>query len=69
MAKLYLVGKEESEKCGSCNWHATKVFLMADSQEEANALYGENDRGLCGECMAELLQEKGYSISQPVKSE
>ena len=67
--KLFEVGEGE-EKCGGCNWGVSKVFLMADSQEEADRLYDESGiedgepRGLCGECIAEMLIEEGYEITR-----
>jgi hypothetical protein len=75
--KMFEVGKDEEEKkCGSCNWKVAKVYLMAESQEAADKLYeesGEEDgdpRGLCGDCMCEMLAENGgagYTINNEPK--
>ncbi len=59
--KMFQVG--EHEKCGGCNWKVDKVFLMGETQEDANEAYKENDRGLCGACMCELLRDGGYGIT------
>jgi hypothetical protein len=58
----------ERKKCGCCNWEVRKVYLLAETREEADRLFkesGEEDddpRGLCGECMCEMLTETGYTI-------
>lgn len=59
---IFVVG--EDEKCGDCNWVVNKVFLMAETEEKARELYKENDRGLCGECLVELMIERGYEIRE-----
>ncbi|MBW2673827.1 MAG: hypothetical protein JRD89_10505 [Deltaproteobacteria bacterium] len=58
--KVFEVGYDE--KCGGCNWYVGKVYLMADTEDDASAIYGENERGLCGECLADMLAEEGYEI-------
>jgi len=49
-------------KCGGCNWAVEQVYMMADTQEGANEAFRENHRGLCGECMSEMLMEDGNEI-------
>ena len=52
--KLFRV--EGDGKCGGCNWEIQNVFLLAHSQEEANNLCTEYEyKGLCGDCMVELM--------------
>ena len=62
--KIYAVG--HNEKCGGFNWEVHTVYFAADSQEVANEMYEENDRGLCADCLIELFEEEGYEISIPV---
>jgi len=71
---MFEVGRDEEEKkCGSCNWKVAKVYLLAESQEEADKLYeesGEEDgepRDLCGDCMYEMLVETSYTIDNEPK--
>ena len=59
--KMFQVG--EDEKCGGCNWKVSKVFLMGETKEDAMEAYRENDRGLCGDCMCEMLTEEEYAIT------
>lgn len=50
------------EKCGGCNWEVENIYRMADTQEQANAEFKEEQRGLCGDCMCELLVDGEYII-------
>ena len=59
--KLYAKFIEPEDKCPSCNWKTIKVFVLADSREEAEKLI-EKNAWLCGECMSDLLSEGGYEI-------
>ena len=52
-------------KCGGCNWEASKVFMCADTPVDAVVEYLVNHRGLCGECMAEMLAKGNYGIVAP----
>lgn len=54
----------DNDRCGGCNWDDSEVFLLGNSQEEANEAFRENHRGLCGRCMAEMLAEGGYEITK-----
>lgn len=74
--KLFEVGRdEETKRCGCCNWTVSKVYLLAESQEEADKLYqeyGKEDgepRGLCGDCMCQMLVEIGYEIENELKNQ
>lgn len=49
-------------KCGGCNWEQSRLFVLADSQEEADAIYLSGDGGLCGDCFAELLHDVRYEV-------
>jgi hypothetical protein len=62
-------GREEGDggKCGSCNWPADTVYQMADTEEGANECFRENHRGLCGDCMCELLADGEYEITAKAK--
>lgn len=60
--RIFAVG--EDEKCGGCNWVADRVFLMAETEEQAQKLYKENDRGLCAECLVEVMMEREYEIRE-----
>jgi len=55
----------QDEKCGGCNWRVANLYFAAASQEQAQAMYRENERGLCADCLIELFEEEGYGILQP----
>jgi len=59
---IFAVG--EDEKCGDCNWVVSTVYLMAQTEEEAREQHKENDRGLCGECLVDLMIERGYELRE-----
>jgi hypothetical protein len=61
MSKLFQLENHE-EKCGGCNWPVTNLYALADSQEEAEALYQSGDAGLCGDCMCEMIVEQGWEV-------
>ena len=62
--KLFTVNKEENEarKCNGCNWKVSRLYGLASSQKEADKLYKNDEAGLCGECIADLLVEGEYDI-------
>jgi len=60
--KIFQVGKEE--KCGCCNWKVSKTYLLANSQEEADSFYREMDRGLCADCLVEMMMEEEYEVQK-----
>ena len=67
--KMFEVDRgNKTKKCGCCNWQVSKVYLLAETEEQADQIFnesGEEDnepRGLCGDCMCEMLMETGYTI-------
>ena len=60
--KLYVVGK--NEKCGECNWGVSFVYMLGETEEDARREYDVNRRGLCGECISEMLAQEGYQIEK-----
>ena len=62
--KIFVVSDNEDAKCGGCNWPASHLYALADSQDEADELYESGDAGLCGDCMAELLVQYKYEIAK-----
>ncbi len=61
-----------SIECGQCNWRVSRTFWMAESREKAveelKELHEEefgDRKGLCGDCMAELIAEGGYQLAKP----
>ena len=66
--KMKMFKVAEDEKCGGCNWKVHNLYLMGNTKEDAMRAYVENDRGLCGDCMGELLVDGGYEISNLVRA-
>jgi len=54
---------EDSVKCGGCNWETNKLFVLADSKDEAIELVKGGLAGLCGDCFCEMLVERAIEIS------
>lgn len=50
---------EGQVKCNGCNWEVSRLFVRAESRDEAEELLVSGDAGLCGECFSELLVEIG----------
>ena len=70
---LYLDGQEvlytgDEQKCGGCNWEVGKVYMLGETLDDAIAAFKENNRGLCGDCIAQMLAECGYSVTAPAPS-
>ena len=61
--KIFKVAEEE--KCGGCNWEVRNLYLMAENEEEARELYRENDRGLCADCLVELIMDEDLELPYP----
>jgi hypothetical protein len=57
MSKLFLVNNNEV-KCGACNWETGSLYILANTQEEAESLYLDGKAGMCGECMCNFLVEE-----------
>lgn len=53
---------EDEVKCSHCLWKVTRLFVLANSKEEAVMLVKRGDAGLCGECFSEMLWWKGIEI-------
>ena len=60
--RMFRVG--ENEKCGCCNWETSFVYMLGETKEDAKREYNVNERGLCGECIAEMLMEEDYKITK-----
>lgn len=58
-------------KCGGCNWSVSRLYALAESQDEADRLFLSGDAGLCGDCLCDLLVEGGdlyqYEISHKAR--
>jgi len=67
--KVFLVAEGEWTKCGGCNWPVYHLYALADSEDEANALFKSGQAGLCGDCLAELLLDGRYEILKAAKEE
>jgi hypothetical protein len=50
-------------KCNGCNWEVTRLYVRAESREEAVRLLISSDEsaGLCGECYAQMMAEEDSS--------
>ena len=44
----------QSFKCPSCNWSQTSLYILAETEEEANKIRKEGG-GLCGDCTCQNL--------------
>lgn len=55
-------GKINFGKCGKCNWEISFCYVLADSHEGAIQELIANKRGLCGECISDLLAEGNYYV-------
>lgn len=43
-------------QCSSCSCAVSKVFLLADSQEEADIWYKKENLGYCADCLTDHLK-------------
>jgi 16S rRNA G1207 methylase RsmC len=48
--------------CLGCGWGTIKVYVLADSKEEALEL-AKDGAHLCGECLAAALAEQGREVA------
>ncbi len=60
MSRLFTVADEA--KCGGCLWNG-RLFVIADSQKEADKAYKTGVGGLCANCIVNLLGEEGKKIT------
>ena len=68
---LYRFSREDLgnkfDKCGCCNWETEKFYWLSTSRENAlediNEMNPDESAPLCGECMAEMLFEENYQIT------
>ena len=51
------------EKCPHCRWRVTTAYVVASSEDEAKTLM-ENGIWLCGNCMADMLVDRGYTLKR-----
>jgi hypothetical protein len=56
-------GKDEVQ-CGGCLYLTDRMFVMAETKTQALDAITRVGLGLCGNCIAELIAEKGWSISR-----
>ncbi len=66
--QIYEFAVEEGTKCGGCNWETSRMYVLADSKEEAEKCLARGEV-LCGACMAEMLAEEGYRVYHPSDQE
>jgi hypothetical protein len=68
---LYRFSREDLNnkfnKCGYCNWETEKFYWLGTSKKDAlkeiNEMNPDEAAPLCGECMAEMLFEENYQIT------
>jgi len=60
--RMYRFGVDE-EKCPHCRWRVSTAYVMASSEDEAKTLL-ENDVWLCGNCIADMLVDEGYTLKR-----
>jgi hypothetical protein len=46
---------EDHVHCRHCNWEVKKLFVRAETREQAIQLLLSGDAGQCGECYASML--------------
>jgi len=54
---------EDGAKCPSCGWRVSRLYVLADSAEEAGKLFDEG-LGLCADCFLEMLIEGDYEVAE-----
>ncbi len=62
MFKFSLDGTDQ--KCTGCGWRAWNLYVLADSQEVADAVHTADD-ALCGDCLCEVMEQSGHEIQSP----
>jgi hypothetical protein len=56
-------GKDEVQ-CGGCLYLTDRMFVISETRQQALEAITRVGLGLCGNCIAELVAEKGWSISR-----
>jgi hypothetical protein len=56
------VSGEYEVVCQGCGWRTAKVYVLADSKDEALGL-AKDGAHLCGECLAAALAEQGREVA------
>jgi len=51
-----LVGRDASLRCGGCGRLAYRLYVLAETAEDAVHLYRQGE-GLCGDCFSIMLRE------------
>jgi len=57
--RIYRFGVDD--KCPHCGWRVTTAYVVASSEGEAKNLV-VNGIWLCGNCMADMLVDRGYTL-------
>jgi hypothetical protein len=53
---------EDRVKCGGCLWDVSRLYVLANSKQEAIRLVKKGEAGLCGECFMEMVVENAWQI-------
>jgi len=62
-SRIYVVTSDDLDderdriKCPSCGWRVSRVFVLADSKEEAIKIVKNGEGGICAECFLDMLME------------
>lgn len=65
MSRLFLaVHDDDFVKCPGCNWEVSRLYVLAKDQAEADQIYADEEGGLCGNCIANILVEEPYEITR-----
>ena len=59
--RIYRLGVDD--KCPHCRWRVTTAYVVASDEDEAKNLM-ENSIWLCGNCMADMLVDEGYTLKR-----
>ena len=51
------------EKCPHCGWRVTTAYVVASDEDEAKNLM-KSGIWLCGNCMADMLVDRGYTLKR-----
>jgi len=68
MGAFYIFKKvlEEPVKC-QCGYETSVVFVLAKDKIQADTKF-EANKGLCANCLVDLIMEKSYVVCNPLKS-